>query len=123
MAGYCVQHLLGYRIGVLLARRDRRETSLPVRTRGDGIEAALHAVFDNCSDLSASAVGPPLMPGAAALEVGAVGRDTVYELNHALALGRDRLDNRRRPLAGIAKLQHRPQLGDQPVGAREISLV
>src|SRR5439155_15220670 len=56
-------------------------------------------------------------------EIDAVLRDAVDESLYAGALGRDGLLNWRRPAALGAELEHRPQVGDEPVRAGDVGLV
>src|SRR5437764_5340929 len=85
------QDLLRHRIGILVACGDRRESLVPVLAYGQPLEAALDAVLDDRTHLAAGAVGSPLTPAAAALEVRVMFLHAVEERWHARSEGCPRL--------------------------------
>src|SRR5206468_3480499 len=79
IASDLAQDLLSHRIGILVACGDRRESLVPPLAYGQPLEAALDTVLDDRPHLAAGAVGSPLTPAAAALEVRAMFLDAVEE--------------------------------------------
>src|SRR5205807_2925508 len=120
IASDLAQDLLRHRIGILVARGDRRESLIPLRADGQPLEAPLDAILDDRPHLATGAVRSSLTPSTTAVEVRAMFLDSVDEIWDPGADGGHGLKDGYDPISLGAKLLHGPQLGHQAIGAGDV---